>query len=159
MLRLIGPTDFFAEGAMEGRGLPQILLHEQSPRPIPELIGPANVKNDRTDHPISPEFQWKRSLRSWKKRGRPDQFRNRSVRSIFLRTPSWAEGGDRFFSWSGLSFLRMPCCRVALSPEFSDPCPRTFFKMFSCGIEHFPESSVRDLYFFLNLQQLSCTFF
>ncbi len=40
---------------MGGGGLPLIPLYDRSPRPIPGSIGPANFRNDRTDHPVSPE--------------------------------------------------------------------------------------------------------
>jgi hypothetical protein len=40
---------------MGGGGPPLIPLYDQSPRPIPEPVGPANFRNDRTDHPVSPE--------------------------------------------------------------------------------------------------------
>jgi len=36
-------------------GLPSIPLQNRSVRPIPELIGPAIFKNDRTDYHVSPE--------------------------------------------------------------------------------------------------------
>jgi len=46
---------FFAEQQAGGGGLPPIPLYDRLPRPIPELIGPAHFRNDRTDHPALPE--------------------------------------------------------------------------------------------------------
>jgi len=56
LLRSIGPTNFFAERQVRERGLPPIPLYDRLPRPIPEPVGPADFRNDRTDHPVSPEI-------------------------------------------------------------------------------------------------------
>ena len=75
ILKLIGPIDFFADCRVGGGGgLPVIPLSDRSPRPVPESIGPATFRNDRTDHSVSPEPSGETAVLVLDEVRSPDQF-------------------------------------------------------------------------------------
>ena len=82
---------------MRGGGLPSILLYEWSVRSIPESIGPANFRKDRTDQSVSLEVPVEAHVVVPEKKRSP-RLVLKSIGSInFFWDCTMGGGGHRFF--------------------------------------------------------------